>query len=184
MLKMIGRLAKSVVKAGVPVAGKALEEAVKNTVPGGNVGMPGGADIVCEVLKTGRNRCRCRENDGDAISMIRDGYEEKVINPHQVGGIETYICDNGAAKGSRVAWVNTGSGLRFKVAIDRGMDIVDAFYNDCSLSWLSHNGQSAPRPDITEGVVWLNNFSGGLLTTCGLSHVGGPEAGAVGYAQI
>ena len=107
--------------------------------------------------------------------MIRDGYKDKVINPHQVGGIETYVCDNGVAKGSRVAWVNTGSGLRFKVAIDRGLDIVDAFYNDCSLSWLSHKGLGAPRPDIIQGAEWLVNFSGGLLTTCGLSHVGGPD---------
>ncbi len=109
--------------------------------------------------------------------MIRDGYKDKVINPHQVGGIETYVCDNGAAKGSRVAWVNTGSGLRFKVAVDRGLDIVDAFYNDCSLSWLSHNGPSAPRPDACDGMKWLANLPGGLLTTCGLSHVGGPEEG-------
>jgi len=108
------------------------------------------------------------------MAMTR-GYKDKIINPHQVGGIETYVCDNGAAKGSRVAWINTGSGLRFKVAIDRGFDIVDAFYNDCSLSWLSHNGLSAPRPDIADGLKWLSNFPGGLLTTCGLSHVGGPE---------
>ncbi len=112
--------------------------------------------------------------------MIRDGYKEKMINPHQLGGIETYVCENGAAKGSRVAWVNTGSGLRFKVAIDRGLDIVDAFYNDCSLPWLSHNGLTAPRPDIVEGIEWLSNFPGGLLTTCGLSHVGPPEENANG----
>jgi len=109
--------------------------------------------------------------------MIRNGYKDKIINPHQVGGIETYVCDNGAAKGSRVAWINTGSGLRFMVAIDRGLDIVDAFYNDCSLSWLSHNGLSAPRADAADGLKWLSNFPGGLLTTCGLSHVGGPEEG-------
>ena len=39
MLKAIGRLAKSVVKAGVPVAGKALEEIIGNAVPGGDIGL-------------------------------------------------------------------------------------------------------------------------------------------------
>jgi hypothetical protein len=39
MLKTIGRLAKSVVKAGVPVAGRALEEVIDNAVPGGDIGL-------------------------------------------------------------------------------------------------------------------------------------------------
>jgi hypothetical protein len=98
----------------------------------------------------------------------------KIINHHQYCGIETYTADNGDARGSRVAWVNTGSPLRFKVAIDRGLDIVDAFYGPYSLAWLSHRGASSPR-DMGEGLGWLGNFSGGLLTTCGLSNVGGPE---------
>jgi hypothetical protein len=101
----------------------------------------------------------------------------KIINHNQLCGIETYICDNGDARGSRIAWVNTGSGFRFKVAIDRGLDIVDAFYGPYSLAWLSHRGSSAPRPDLGEAFHWLSNFSGGLVTTCGLSHFGGPEQG-------
>ena len=107
--------------------------------------------------------------------MLPDGYKDKVINTNQIGGIETYTCNDGAANGSRVAWFNTGSGLRFKVAIDRGLDIVEAFYKNSSLAWLSHNGLTSPRPDITEGVEWITNFPGGLLSTCGLSHIGGPE---------
>ena len=104
-------------------------------------------------------------------------FKGKIINHNQLCGIETYTADNGNARGSRIAWVNTGSGLRFKVAIDRGLDIVDAFYGPYSLAWLSHVGLSAPRRDIGEGLHWLSNFSGGLVTTCGLSHVGGPEEG-------
>lgn len=106
-----------------------------------------------------------------------NNYKDKIINHNQFCGIETYTADNGAAKGSRIAWVNTGSGLRFKVAIDRGLDIVDAFYNENSLAWLSHTGSSTPRPDLGEQMHWLSNFSGGLVTTCGLSHVGVPEKG-------
>ena len=100
---------------------------------------------------------------------------DKVSNISQVGGIETSVLDNGVAKGSRIAWINTGSGLRYKVAIDRACDIVDAFYNEHSLAWLSHNGLTAPRPDANRDLEWLYSFPGGILTTCGLTHIGPPE---------
>lgn len=100
----------------------------------------------------------------------------KVGNHFQVGGIETSTLENGLGRGTRIAWVNTGSGLRFKVAIDRALDIADAFYDKFSLAWLSHSGVTAPRPESDSGVEWLWSFGGGLITTCGLSHVGPPES--------
>jgi len=103
-------------------------------------------------------------------------WKDKVGNIQQIGGIETSVVDNGPASGSRVAWFNTGSGLRYKVAIDRCLDIVDAFYSQHSLAWLSHGGLTMPRPDANSGFEWLYSFAGGLLTTCGLTHVGAPES--------
>src|SRR3712207_7465791 len=35
--------------------------------------------------------------------------------------------------------------------------------------------RSTPQPLSHRGIDWLRGFGGGLLTTCGLSHVGGPE---------
>jgi hypothetical protein len=102
-------------------------------------------------------------------------WQDKISNHHQLGGIETSILDNGAGRGVRIAWVNTGSGLRFKIVLDRAMDIADAFYNQHSLSWISHKGITPPDPTANSGIVWLDGFGGGLLTTCGLTHVGGPE---------
>jgi hypothetical protein len=99
----------------------------------------------------------------------------KISNAAQLGGIETSVLDNGAGRGTRVAWFNTGSGLRFKVVIDRCMDIAEAFYNEYSLAWLNHSGITPPQPFSHRGIDWLRTFGGGLLTTCGLSHVGGPE---------
>ena len=61
-------------------------------------------------------------------------WHNKVNNVAQVGGIETSVLDNGPDKGTRIAWINTGAGLRYKVVIDRGLDIVDAFYNEYSLA--------------------------------------------------
>ena len=53
-------------------------------------------------------------------------WQDKVGNYTQIGGIETSVLDNGPGRGTRIAWVNTGSGLRYRVIIDRGLDIADA----------------------------------------------------------
>lgn len=107
-------------------------------------------------------------------------WNDKISNPAQIGGIETAVIDNGVGRGSRIAWINTGTGLRYKIVIDRAMDIAEAFYNQHSLAWLSHLGISSPEPLSNRGTDWLSTFGGGLLTTCGLTHVGGPEADAYG----
>lgn len=105
---------------------------------------------------------------------------DKISNGAQIGGIETSIIDNGSARGNRIAWINTGSGLRLKVLIDRGMDIGEAFFNENSLAWLSHTGATTPQPFSDKGIDWLRTFGGGLVTTCGLTHVGGPESDQFG----
>lgn len=107
--------------------------------------------------------------------MTQYPWKDKVSNPAQLGGIETSVLDNGAGRGVRIAWINTGTGLRYKVVLDRAMDIAEAFYNQHSLAWLSHSGTTSPQPFTERGINWLRTFGGGLLTTCGLSHVGGPE---------
>jgi hypothetical protein len=109
------------------------------------------------------------------MTRIKYQWQDKVGNISQLGGIETSVIDNGSGRGSRIAWVNTGSGLRYKIAIDRALDIVDAFYNQHSLAWLSNVGLTSPRPDANTGFEWLYAFAGGLVTTCGLTHMGGPE---------
>ncbi|GGB93761.1 aldose 1-epimerase family protein [Dyadobacter sediminis] len=112
----------------------------------------------------------------ESADSINQDWRDKVSNHQQVGGIETSVIDNGAGRGTRIAWFNTGTGLRFKVVIDRAMDIADAFYNQHSLAWLSHGGITYPQPFSDKGIDWLRTFGGGLLTTCGLTHVGGPES--------
>jgi galactose mutarotase-like enzyme len=109
---------------------------------------------------------------------------DKVGNTAQMGGIETSVLDNGPGRGTRIAWINTGTGLRYKVLLDRAMDIADAFYNQHSLAWLSHVGVTSPQPLSDKGIDWLRTFGGGLLVTCGLSHVGGPESDEYGSRGI
>ena len=111
-------------------------------------------------------------------------FKGRISNTAQIGGIETSVLDNGAARGTRIAWINTGAGLRYKIVIDRAMDIADAFFNAHSIAWLSHAGVTTPQPLANKGLDWLRTFFGGLLTTCGLSHVGGPESDEYGERGI
>lgn len=112
--------------------------------------------------------------------MLPQTWNDKISNTAQLGGIETSVLNDGAGRGTRIAWINTGSGLRYKVVIDRAMDIADTFYNSNSLAWLSHSGITAAERFSNQGTDWLKTFGGGLLTTCGLTHVGGPESDAYG----
>ncbi len=111
---------------------------------------------------------------------MQQAWSDKVSNHAQLGGIETSVLDNGAGKGTRIAWINTGTGLRYKIVLDRAMDIMDSFFNQHSLSWLSHVGITYPQPFSDRGINWLKTFGGGLLTTCGLSHTGGAETDEYG----
>jgi len=92
-------------------------------------------------------------------------------NALQMGGIRSGALDNGA----RVAWVETGSGLRFLVALDRGGDIVDARHLQHNLTYLTPNGILPPEPFRNSGFEWLRGWPGGLVTTCGPETIGGPR---------
>jgi hypothetical protein len=117
-------------------------------------------------------------------SKVKSPWQGKIINRAQVGGIETSVLDNGLGKGVRIAWFNTGSPLRYKVVIDRALDIVEAFYNQHSLAWLSHAGTTEPKPDVSHSLEWFYSFGAGLVTTCGLTHIGGPEIDEYGERGI
>ena len=98
----------------------------------------------------------------------------KFINSSQVGGIDAYTIDEGAARGVRALCVNTGGGLRYRILIDRGLDIDQAFFNQYSLSFLTHKGVTPPTRGLDRGLDWLKGFSGGLLTSCGPFNIGPP----------
>lgn len=97
-----------------------------------------------------------------------------VINASQLGGIEPSVLANGPGRGVRIAWVNTGGGLRYKVVIDRGLDIVDAEFMGQSLTWHSLVGVTKPSFAYHRGLDWLRSFAGGLLTSCGPCSMGAP----------
>lgn len=106
---------------------------------------------------------------------MMEGWQDKLCNVHQIGGIELATLEDGMGRGVRVAYINTGSPLRYRVVVDRSLDIADAFFGEHSLAWISACGITAPNPATYRGMEWLRAFGGGLLATCGLSHTGGPE---------
>ncbi|MCC6581283.1 MAG: DUF4432 family protein [Phycisphaeraceae bacterium] len=103
----------------------------------------------------------------------------KYDNVHQIGGMTLAklapAFGDGLEQGVRSVLVNTGSGLRFTVALDRGGDIVDAFFNQHSLAYLSAVGLRLPSHAYTRGFDWLFNWPGGLMTCCGPHTIGGPR---------
>jgi hypothetical protein len=107
----------------------------------------------------------------------------RFLNPAQVGGIETSVLDDGPGRGVRIAWFNTGTPLRFKVVIDRGLDIADAFYGGCSLAYLSYVGPTPPNRALDRGKEWLKSFFAGLLTSCGPVHMQGEIIEGMEYGQ-
>lgn len=102
---------------------------------------------------------------------------EKFENHHQIGGIRLARLEQPSPGGgeSRVALVDTGSGLRFTIALDRGGDIVEAFHHNLSLTYLSPNDYVPGRFAYQQGAAWLNSWPTGLLTTCGPRYIGPPR---------
>jgi galactose mutarotase-like enzyme len=73
--------------------------------------------------------------------------------------------------GLRIIDAYNAGGLNLTILPDRGLDIWTAHYKGIPLTWISR-GSPFP-PDF--GRMWLEQFNGGLLVTCGLTHVGAPE---------
>jgi hypothetical protein len=99
---------------------------------------------------------------------------ERVGDPSQLATVRPCTLTEGASKGVSAVEFATGSGLRFTVVPDRGMDISAADHNGRSLCWRSPTGEVAPQFYQPEGIEWLRGFFGGLLTTCGLTYFGAP----------
>lgn len=118
-----------------------------------------------------------KDTDRSASAAIGPQLDlRKFENIHQLGGIRTGTLDAPGAGGGtpvRVAFVDTGSGFRFTVALDRGGDIIDASWNQYGLAYLTPTGLLPPSGAHTVGNRWIGGWAGGLVTTCGPGYVGG-----------
>ena len=95
-------------------------------------------------------------------------------NLDQLGGTRHYELTDCRGRNMRAIDVNSGSGLNYTVLPDRGMDISLASYRGINLVYLTSTGESHPAFYEPENSGWLRTFTGGLLTTCGLTYLGPP----------
>lgn len=96
-------------------------------------------------------------------------------SPSPLAGLRPFSYAEGRARGMRGIDGWTGSGLRFTLWPDRALDIGPVWFQDKPIAWtypsLADSAYYEP-----EGLGWLRSFAGGLLTTCGLTHFGAPDA--------
>jgi len=100
---------------------------------------------------------------------------EVVGDVSQVASVQLCTLAEGAQRGVRVVDLATGSGFRFSVLLDRGMDIGPAWWGGYPLAWQSGAGAVHPAYYEGRGDGWLRSFPGGLMVGCGLDNVGSPN---------
>ena len=93
----------------------------------------------------------------------------------QLAGARRAVLSGGKADGVETIDLTTGGGLRVSVLPGRGMDIAGASYRDQPLAFLSGTGVTSPAYYEEQGLRWLRSFTGGLLTTCGITNAGAPS---------
>lgn len=109
------------------------------------------------------------------LSNVRQYLFERSGRLSQIGGISAFTHADGRAKGVSTLRVRTSRGLEFWIAPDRGMDIAESNWRGRSLCWHSPVGIAHPAYYSNRGTEWLKTFSGGLLSTCGLTTAGKPS---------
>lgn len=92
----------------------------------------------------------------------------------QLYGVEEHRLVGGKGDGLRLYEMHNGCGLDLTVSPDRNCDILRLRYKGINMSYMSPCGYVAPAYYDSIGTNWLNSFTAGFLTTCGLNGVGSP----------
>jgi hypothetical protein len=113
-------------------------------------------------------------------SCRKEELRKLVGDVSQVAGIRLVDLADGRVRGMRAADVYTGSGFRYQVLVDRGLDLGAAEHAGRPLAFV-HPALGTPALHERQGLGWLRTFGGGLVTTCGLDHFGPPDPEGEGY---
>jgi galactose mutarotase-like enzyme len=106
--------------------------------------------------------------------MKKNEIQQYIGNQSQIGCSRHYVLTDGWGRNLRCIDINSGSGLQYTVLPDRGMDISLASFRGTNLAYITCNGETHPAFSEPENFGWLRTFTGGLLTTCGLTYLGSP----------
>lgn len=102
----------------------------------------------------------------------------------QLAGAKRYEFTCGKGKGTEAVDIRTGSGLNYTILLDRALDIAWAEFKGIPLAYMAQAGIVSPQYYNQEGNEWLRSFTGGLMTTCGLSNAGeAAELNGIKYGQ-
>lgn len=91
----------------------------------------------------------------------------------QFAGVQLSTLGDGVERGIRCLEFRTGTGLLFKVLVDRAFDVAHCEYRGAAIGWHSPTGFRHPglhENNDEGGLSWLRSFSG-LNVTCGLDHI-------------
>jgi hypothetical protein len=108
----------------------------------------------------------------------------RVGNLAQVGSVQLLSHEEGYARGSRFLDLRTGSGFRFTIQVDRGMDPGYAEFNGASLAWLAPKLFPAPAYWENDDHAWVRYIHGGLCNTAGLVTIGDPQTVDVSHFKF
>lgn len=89
-------------------------------------------------------------------------------------GVEEHRLVGGKGDGMRLYEIHNKTGLHITLSLDRNGDITRLRCKGRNLSYFSPCGYVAPAYYDNVGSNWLQSFTAGFLTTCGLQAVGSP----------
>jgi len=98
-------------------------------------------------------------------------HNKYIGHPEQMAGAEFFRRDGGRADGAKVCRIRNGLGLECILSADRCADPVELSFCGVNLGFLSPCGHVKSNPALP----FLETFSAGFLTTCGLNNVGSPN---------
>lgn len=104
-------------------------------------------------------------------------YAALIAHPDQLVGTRLSRVVGGSGDGSLILTVWTPSGLELDLQVDRALDILSVRHCGMRLGWAGPPGVSPRSTYEPADFGWQRSFYGGLLTTCGLEHVGDPIGG-------
>lgn len=116
--------------------------------------------------------------------ITRSELLRRVGNLAQVGSVQLLAHEEGYPRGSRFLDFRTGSGFRFSVQVDRGMDPGYAEFNGASLAWLSPKLFPASAYWENDDHSWVRYVLGGLCNTAGLVTIGDPQTVDVSHFKF
>ena len=92
----------------------------------------------------------------------------------QISGVEEHRLTGGRGDGMRLLEVRNGRGMELTVTPDRCADISRLTFMGRNMGYFSPCGYVGPSYYDKDGENFLQSFTAGFLSTCGLTTVGGP----------